>query len=65
MATSSQQIQNEPMMIHPLPSLPWSKVATDPFILDDFHYLVMVDYHSNFIEVASLKHITIRNVLST
>lgn len=51
-------------MIHPLPSLPWSKVATDLFEFDGFHYLIMVDYNSNFIEVASLKHdTTTRNVI--
>lgn len=54
----------EPMMIHPLPSLPWSKVATDLFELDGSYYLIMVDYYSNFIEVASLKHnTTTRNVI--
>lgn len=46
------------MLIHPIPSLPWSKVATDLFELDGFHYLIMVDYYSNFIEVASLKRDT-------
>ena len=52
------------MIIHPLPSLPWSKVATDLFELDGLHYLIMVDYYSNFIEVASLKRdTTSRNVI--
>lgn len=51
-------------MIHPLPSLPWRKVATDLFEFDGFHYLIMVDYYSNFIEVVSLKHdTTTRNVI--
>ena len=35
--------QKEPMIIHPLPSLPWSKVATDLFELDGLHYLIKVD----------------------
>lgn len=56
--------QKEPMMIHTFPFLPWSKVATDLFELDGFHYLIMVDYYSNFIEVASLNNdTTTRNVI--
>ena len=51
------------MIIHPLPYLPWSKVATDLIELDGLHYLIMVDYYSDFIEVASLKRdTTSRNV---
>lgn len=56
--------QKETMMIHLIPFLPWSKVATDLFELDGFHYLILVDYYSNFIEVAWLKHdTTTRNVI--
>lgn len=50
--------QKEPMIIHPIPSLPWSKVGADLFEFDNHHYLVMVDYYSNFIEVAELKRDT-------
>lgn len=48
----------EPMIIHPLPSLPWSKVGTDLFEIEGKHYLVMVDYYSNFIEVSQLERDT-------
>ena len=46
------------MMIHPIPSLPWSKVGTDLFELDNRHFLILVDYYSNFIEVAELERDT-------
>jgi transposase InsO family protein len=46
--------QREPMTVHPVPKLPWSKVGCDLFQLYDKHYLVMVDYYSNFIELAAL-----------
>jgi transposase InsO family protein len=39
------------MTIHPIPSLPWIKVGIDLFEDNGHHYLVMVDYYSNFIEV--------------
>lgn len=47
--------QREPMNIHPIPSRPWSKVATDLFEIDGTHYLVMVDYYSNYIELDNLE----------
>jgi transposase InsO family protein len=48
----------EPMIMQPVPELPWSKVGTDLFEVDGFHYLIMVDYYSNFIEVSPLQHDT-------
>ncbi|OWF46779.1 Uncharacterized protein K02A2.6 [Mizuhopecten yessoensis] len=52
-----------PMVIQPIPSLPWSKVATDLCELDGNHHLVMVDYFSNFIEVAPRKRNTRTSVV--
>ena len=46
------------MIKHPLPSLPWSKEAIDLLELDGLHYLILVDYYSNSIEVALLKRDT-------
>lgn len=56
--THRNKPQREPMMIHPIPSLPWSKVGTDLFELDNRHFLILVDYYSNFIEVAELERDT-------
>ena len=53
----------EPMMIAPIPSLPWSKIGCDLFQLGARNYLVMVDYYSNFIEVAQLSETISREVI--
>ena len=56
--THRNKSQKEPMIIQPIPSLPWSKVGADLFEIEGNHYLIMVDYYSNFIEVAPLQHDT-------
>lgn len=48
----------EPMIIQPIPELPWSKVGMDLCEHEGYHYLIMVDYYSNFIEVAPLQRDT-------
>ena len=53
--TQRNKPAKEPMIIQPIPTLPWSKVGTDLFEHEGNHYLVMVDYYSNFIEVAPLQ----------
>ena len=50
--------QKEPLTIHPLPALPWNKVGTDLFEYEGDHYLILVDYFSNYIEVCPLKQDT-------
>ena len=46
---SSQQ--KEKLHQHEVPDKPWSKVAIDLFEFNNRHYLVSVDYYSNFWEV--------------
>ena len=43
--------QKEPMIGHDIPSRPWQKVGSDLFELQNGHFLVCVDYYSDFIEV--------------
>ena len=52
------RLQKEPMTIHPIPALPWHKVDADLFEFDRVHYLLMVDYFSNYIEVVQLNQDT-------
>ncbi|XP_062616020.1 uncharacterized protein K02A2.6-like [Saccostrea cucullata] len=44
----------EPLMIHPIPKLPWSKIGTDLFSIRDKDYLITVDYYSDFWELNEL-----------
>ena len=43
--------QKEPMISHEIPSRPWEKVSCDLFDFEDKHYLVCVDYYSDYFEV--------------
>lgn len=54
----------EPLTPHEIPARPWSKVGTDLFELHSQHYIVLVDYYSNFIELENLEgDTTARNVI--
>jgi len=53
----------QPMQSHEIPIVPWSKVATDLFTLSGKNYITVVDYFSDFVEVAELEDITSRAVI--
>ena len=42
--------QKETLLSHEIPNRPWSKVASDIFEWNKEHYLVLVDYYSDWIE---------------
>jgi len=46
----------QPMMSHPVPNRPWSKVSADIFLLDGSSYLIMVDHYSDFWEIDQLQN---------
>ena len=48
----------EPLEPSELPSRPWQKVATDLMDFKQSHYLVVVDFHSRYIELALLEKTT-------
>ena len=52
-ALGAQQ-QKETLTPHQIPSRPWSKIGLDIFTLSDQHYLIKVDYYSNFWETDRL-----------
>ena len=54
----------EPLLPHSIPSRPWSQVGSDLFDLHGKQYLILVDYHSGFIEI-DLLHGTTSNQIIT
>ncbi|XP_030853177.1 uncharacterized protein K02A2.6-like [Strongylocentrotus purpuratus] len=58
-----QQNQKETLMPHDIPDRPWEKVGTDLFELNKKHYLVTVDYLSNFWEIDRLYDLGSRAVI--
>ena len=57
--------QREPMIIHELPNLAWSKVGTDLFEIDGSYFMVLVDYFSNYIDVTPLSNQKSRTVIKS
>ena len=49
-----RQNMKEPMIPSRLPRKPWEMVATDLFTWDKSEYLIVVDYHSRYFEIAKL-----------
>ena len=62
-AELSDKQQKEPLMSHEVPSLPWSKVAQDPFTLHGKNYLVTTDYYSDFFELDELPDMTAETLI--
>lgn len=60
----SDKPSQEPLKWHELPERPWEKVGVDIFELKSRHYLVTVDYFSQFIEVDYLKDTTSTTVIT-
>ena len=56
--------QKEPMVTTDLPAVPWQKVGTDLFHLDGKNYLLVIDYFSNFPEIALLSSMTATCVIT-
>jgi len=46
------------LMSHPIPNRPWSKVGCDIFEWNKGHYLVLVDYYSDWIEFDQMRNQT-------
>ena len=44
--------QQETIISHDIPELPWMKVGTDLFTLFSNNYVIVVDYHSKFFEIS-------------
>ena len=50
--------QKEPLMLYPVPDMPWSTVAADLMDWNGMQYLVLVDSYSGWFEICHLSSIT-------
>ena len=53
----------EPLLNHSIPTRPWSKLAIDLFVYNNVNYAILVDYFSDFGEVAKLNDTTSSSVI--
>ena len=60
----AQQQRPQPLNPTPLPALPWQKVASDLFEWNQSIYLLVVDYHSRYIEIARVNRPTTAEVVT-
>ena len=51
------------MIIHDIPKLAWSKVGADLFQIEGNHYIVLVDYFSNYIDVSPLPDLSSKTTI--
>ena len=63
-ASYPSQLPREPMLSHPVPTLPWQYVSQDLFCLDGRNYLVTVDHFSGFYEVDLLPDTSASTVIA-
>ena len=59
----AQKQRAQPLVTSIFPDLPWQKIATDLFEWKKENYLLIIDYYSQFIEVARLKQTTAEEVI--
>ena len=53
----------EPLIVHEIPTRPWSKVATDLSVYNRDNFVVIIYYYSNFIEVERTKNTSSQSVI--
>ena len=52
------------MMTSKIPDRPWAKIGVDLFEHNKTHYLLSVDYHSKWIEIATLDNQSSKNPIT-
>ena len=55
--------QKEPLLIHPVPDLPWSFVRADIFDWNGMQYLILVDSYSRWFEMNTLCDLCSKTVI--
>ena len=61
--TCQKNNQKETPLSHEIPNRPWSKVDSDIFEWNKEHYLVLVDYYSDWIEFDPMKNQTAAEII--
>ena len=61
--TTRQTFTPEPRLTYELPSRPWEKIGADLFELNGQSYIIMIDYWSNYFEVADMHKKTSLSVI--
>ena len=56
-------LQQEPLLLHDVPDLPWAIVATDLFEWNSIHYIVIVDSYSGWYETSTLQDIRSETII--
>ena len=54
----------EPMITSKIPDRPWAKIGVDLFEYNYTHYLLSVEYHSKWIEIAKLDNQNSKNTIT-
>ena len=55
--------RKEPLLIHPVPDLPWSLVSADIFDWNGMQYLILVDSYSGWFEMNTLRDLSAKTVI--
>lgn len=50
--------QKDPLLVHPVPELPWSLVSADIFDWQSTQFLILVDSYSGWFEMNSLRDLS-------
>ena len=53
----------EPLLVHPVPELPWSLVSADIFVWQSTQYLILADLYSGWIKMNSLRDLSAKTVI--
>ena len=56
-------LQQEPLLLHDVPDLPWNIVATDLFEWNNIHYIVIVDSYRGWYEISTLQDIRSETII--
>ncbi|XP_044755743.1 uncharacterized protein K02A2.6-like [Coccinella septempunctata] len=54
----------QPLMPHEIPDIPWQKVGADIFQFESKYYIIIVDYYSEYFEIAPINSFNSQTVIT-